>query len=334
MADKVVVVGDIHYGRDPVIDSVISDRMNLIMDYMDKNGIQDLIQVGDLSDKRSGFNTEGTASIYDQFLTRFHDSNFRMVCTVGNHDCVFKSTNYPNTPMVLFKNTAKDRVVWTEAQEFPEFKDCVFVPWGCPIPENKPGYFVFGHFEISGFEMSRGIVDTRGLAVENLERYSKIFSGHYHRHCDRGNVVYVGSLVDLDFDSYNTWHGFYVLDLVTRKYEKVEFEDPIHIKIVYKGPETTLPDGDYSRNIVRIIRASSDGYEEFIKKVKAMNVYKLSEQYMDTDVQDIFTEEKLAEIEGPMDLMNEFLEKKTFGLDPNNLKSVARIIYNKAMEEV
>jgi DNA repair exonuclease SbcCD nuclease subunit len=75
-----------------------------MFDYMEKHSIKNIIQTGDLFDRRKEvhFNTLYNANKY--FFDPMIAHNITMFVICGNHDSLFKSSNYINSVSLLKKD--------------------------------------------------------------------------------------------------------------------------------------------------------------------------------------------------------------------------------------
>jgi len=336
---KLVIIGDIHYGINSVFDSVINDRMSKILQRVNDSDIDVIVQLGDVVDTRKGVNTETGQSIFDYYINPIQKMNKELIQIVGNHDCYYNSTNKVNIFTILLKDRIKKCTIVEESFYHPSIKS-KFYGWGVdpiklenqfPISFNEK--YIFGHWEIPGFEKARGVIHDKGVIGKFLG-YNKVFSGHYHRANTKDNIVYTGSLIDDTFDSMDTFHGYYILDTDTDTIEKFGFDDPIHIKFVYDGKNQFDFDRDYNKNVVKILKISDDGYADFIEKLKQKNIFKLTEQFVEVDLQNIFEKDNdNIAIESPMMIFKEYVEtSSSIKVNPKNLLDLVKTTYEESIQ--
>lgn len=99
------------------------------------------------------------------------------------------------------------------------------------ILENiKPGYKIITHLPIQGAMGDSGhIMDGFGLLL--FKAFPKVYSGHFHRPQNLGNITYLGSMATNKWDEIYNKHYFGVYNYETKKMSCVELKDRLFIKI-------------------------------------------------------------------------------------------------------
>jgi predicted phosphodiesterase len=330
--EKVIVLGDLHFGKSDEVDSELDKRLKEMFVYMENNGINTVIQLGDLVDPRKSLNTKTILNITKSYIEPINKAQLKLIQIIGNHDAYYNSTNDITSPRALLSMAIKDCDIYdTESSNWEGILS--YCPWAC---EPEHGKFLFGHFEINGFEMTRGIECKNGKDATSFSNYIKVFSGHYHRRSNKGNIQYVGSLVDCDFGESDSKHGFCILDIDSGEYEFQDFKNPVHVKIVYDDKIHPIrTQEEIIGKIINLIKVKEEGYEEFKQSLLDLKPSKLNEKVLDVEVKSILNEENLDSLDSPLNLINEYIKQKDYkDIDGNNLFGIMEKVYSEAITSI
>ena len=83
--------------------------------------------------------------------------------------------------------------------------------------EIAPVEVVFGHFEIAGFTMHRGMTSEEGLSRDLFRKFEFTFSGHYHHKSDANDIYYLGNPYQLTWQDYGDPRGFHLFDIDSKE---------------------------------------------------------------------------------------------------------------------
>ena len=117
------------------------------------------------------------------------------------------------------------------------------------ILKNTSAQVVFGHFEIKGFEMYRGMPAHEGLEISLFNKFELVCSGHFHKKSTMGNISYLGCPYQMTWNDYDDPKGFHIYDTVTRELEFIQNEMILFHKVWYNDDGKTveeLTNYDYS----------------------------------------------------------------------------------------
>lgn len=207
---KFLMFSDIHIGRQDD-NQIWYNSFNSLIDEVeqvckDKN-LSTIAILGDIFDDRKKISQKAEHTILN-FLKRFNQQNIRVIALAGNHDIFYKDRHFPNW-LTKFKHL--DNVVVVENKPYFE-KNCVFLPWNVPIEIWQGIDYVFGHFEISGFFYNNSkLCELASLNSEDFYHY-KVYSGHFHKKSKNGNIHYIGSAYQMDFNDVGDDRGYYIFD--------------------------------------------------------------------------------------------------------------------------
>jgi hypothetical protein len=158
----------------------------------------------------------------------------------------------------MFKNIT---IIKDKTEKIINGKRCCFQPWMLENEEvNFDGHdYVFGHFEVYGCNLSMTNIDLHSkLTPDSFLTNTRVFSGHYHLHHSKQNILYIGTPYQMSWSDFGNNCGFYVLNedfsvehisnAVSSIYIKIsvwgENEESTHIEI-NNGSNNMLVSLDY-----------------------------------------------------------------------------------------
>ena len=172
-----------------------------------EENINTIVILGDVFDDRKKISQKAEHTVLN-FLKRFNQQNIRVIMLAGNHDIFYQDRPFPNW-LTKFKHL--DNIITIEEKPYFE-KNCVFIPSGAPIEIWKGIDCVFGHFAISGFLMNnKKLCELAPLSIDDFYHYN-VFSGHFHKKSKIGNVFYIGSAYQMDFNDVGDDRGYYIFN--------------------------------------------------------------------------------------------------------------------------
>ena len=197
-------------------------------DEVDRQGIRNVIHLGDLYDKRTGVNTVSAAKARELFLEPLRQRGISTDIIAGNHDVFYKNTNAINSLQELVEGRYDNIRVWVEPQEITiDGHKILLLPW-IPTDDNEHFYnaintstapFLMGHLELMDFEENRGVPAKHGMDAGLFSRFAVVCSGHYHAPSFRSNIRYLGAFTELTWADFDDPRGFSVIDLDTQEVE-------------------------------------------------------------------------------------------------------------------
>ena len=306
--DKIVMLGDLHFGKSKFSKDLLKSQLKFfdeqLYPYMDSNGIKHIIQVGDVFDNRIMMDIEYFELLCQGFFDVVRDRGYQFICIVGNHDIYHKSTReftILNTISRLYSNV---NVINERTRIDINGNSCYFVPWILPnetlTSDELTGVnYVFGHFEIRNFEMTKGHVDEHSMLSPEFFKKKRalkhVFSGHYHIKSVKEKITYLGTPYWLDWGDYNTVRGFFVLDkefnvefienIESKRYIKLKYNDLSDIVLTASGlligKDMPIPEDAYSElsavlkdHHVKLFinESSSNNHEEIIYMLRQQGI--------------------------------------------------------------
>lgn len=237
---KVVIIGDMHRGvrgNDRHMEAFQFNWFEGVLKYMKANELTQIIQVGDVWDKRKATDTyilERTVQMFE----RASDRGITVHKIVGNHDIYFRDSNDITPDNVLLRILGPNYRVYRNASiasigghqvlmcgwmNKENTEETLKLIDRCSNDPNTK--YCFGHFEPRDMAMYRGIVAKEGLDPSIFAGFDRVVMGHYHTVSRYMNIDCVGSPYHLTWADYGDDRGFFVLDLDTNEMEFIK-NDP------------------------------------------------------------------------------------------------------------
>jgi len=222
----VLLLTDIHFGRKNYRLNIVDDTIKFYKMVIDKYKVKNIIILGDVWHNRTYIDWFIFNKV-NEFFRYIKEKDINVTILIGNHDSYYKSTISINSLSYL-----RDMFNFNIIDEDTEFiingKKGLLVPW---IPEIKfkkdPSKYdiIFGHFEIKGAPLTKGI-KSEGGNNKNIFKNTKIISGHYHIKSD----MYLGTSEQHDFGDFNEKKGVHILK---PNFELEFIENKIAPKYIY-----------------------------------------------------------------------------------------------------
>lgn len=218
--------------------------------YCKENEIKKVIFLGDFFHIKNKLHVTPFIKAVD-ILRDFKKNDINITFLIGNHDCpqmdstdfsilhAFKE--YGNVvPYYEWEDIGNTRLHYLSyTHELPKFEIA-----------SKETNILFGHLEISSFQMDGNTICSDGMDTSSFSIFNKVFSGHFHKHQLKDNIVYVGSPYQTRFSERFDDKGFIILDTDTTKWKFVRYEGaPVFKEISVEDIENV---DDLKGNFVRL----------------------------------------------------------------------------------
>lgn len=248
---KIALITDTHFGvrndNAVVARHQVEFFRSQFIPYLESNGIEGIIHLGDLVDRRKYISFQTSRMIREQILDKL--IAYPMFIIAGNHDTFFKNTNEINSLQELLTGRYPNITVIDSPStiELDGLK-ILMLPWICDENREKSmsqivntdSQICMGHLELSGFEMYRGSSNEHGMDSGIFTKFDRVFSGHYHHKSSRANIDYLGAPFTMIWSDYNDPRGFHIFDTQSRHLQFVANTKSLFHKIDYDDTEKTL----------------------------------------------------------------------------------------------
>lgn len=350
---KIAIITDTHWGvRNDNI--AFLDNSKTFLDktffpYIDANGIDTVLHLGDLVDRRKYININTARRLREDFLEPLKRRHLSVHMVAGNHDTYFKNTNHVNALQELVVGSYNFNII-DRAPMTINFDglDILLIPWICDEnrkesieriqSSNAP--IAAGHLEIQGFEMYRGSIVSHGDDRSTFDRFDMVLSGHYHHRSSDGTVFYLGSHGEFTWSDYDDPRGFHVLDTETRELTFIENPYKMFKKIWYNDLDENFLNTDidyhqYKNTILKVVVTNKDNplwFDKFIENLEKVNPIEIQivEDHLNLALED--DSDIVNEAESTIDIFKKYIngfDEKTV----NKVKLEKKIVelYNEAL---
>jgi len=351
---KIVILGDTHFairsGSKLFSDYFEKFYENVLLPYLKENAITTIVQTGDLFDERKRVNNFGLYEARRYFFDRLQDEGITLHVLLGNHDIAYKDTLRVNSPSLLLNDYSNINIIDTPSTIEIHEKNICFIPWICRENEEaclnelrtSRSNICFGHFEISGFAMYKGIVGHGGMDSSLFDRFEYAFSGHYHHRSTKRNIHYVGTPYEMTWSDHGDPKGFHVFDLETQKLDFVKNPYRMYNKIFYDDTDqdcvnetlSNLHKLELTNTYVKLVVKNKENVYLFDKFVESLEKEEPFDLNIIEDTQDVFTEEMLDidESEDTLTTIYKFVDiSPNKDYDSNRVKKILSELYSEAV---
>jgi DNA repair exonuclease SbcCD nuclease subunit len=279
---KVACFTDIHFGmrqNSKAHNQDCEDFINWFCDTAKKEGAETCIFLGDWHHHRATVNVSTLNYTVNNLETL--SKNFKQVYFItGNHDLYYREKRELNS-LPFAKNM--DNIIMVD--EVLQQGDVAIIPWLVEDEWTKmkslKEKYVFGHFELPNFYMNAMVEmpDHGGLNSGHFPNQEYVFSGHFHKRQNRGNVHYIGNAFPHNYaDAGDDERGMMILEWGGKpeyitwpgqpRFRTVKLTQLIENPELYLSPST----------FIRVTVDVDISYEEstFLKE-NFMDTYKLRE---------------------------------------------------------
>ena len=265
---------------------------NIFIPYLLTNKIDTVIHLGDLVDRRKYINYQVLHVIRQKILRLFEKHKITIHLIIGNHDTYYKNSKKINAPESLFPDL-KFLKIYTEPQKILFDVPVLFIPWiteetselSMQLLDDHSVKTVFGHFQITGYEMYKGIISTEGMNSSTFSHFDNVFSGHFHHKSHVGNIHYLGSPYELTFNELESIKGFHVFDTITNELEFIPNENRMFYKHVYNDLKKELNEllqfdfSVYNEKFVKIVVEHKENvffFDTVLEEIRKQNPHEIS----------------------------------------------------------
>ena len=165
---KILLITDQHFGvrndNQIFVDKYNKFYTNVVIPFIDKHGITEVICLGDTFDKRKSINFASLDAAKDMWFTPLQERGVHMTMLIGNHDIYYKNTLRVNAPELLLSEYDNITVINEPVQTKFGDRSILFLPWICDENRKETEEYIegsaspicMGHLELNGFEAIPG----------------------------------------------------------------------------------------------------------------------------------------------------------------------------------
>ena len=346
---KVAIITDQHFGARKnsklFHDYFLKFYDDIFFPYLEEHGISVVVDMGDTFDSRKGIDFSALSWAKDNYYDRLERMGISVHTIVGNHTAYYKNTNNVNAVDLLLREYDKVAVYSEPTEVKLDNLKVLFIPWINQENEAKTLKLIektnckcaMGHLELQGFRVNRQIVMEHGMECSIFDKFSNVFSGHYHTRSTNGKVHYLGNPYEIYWTDVGDKRGFTIFDTETQEFFPVNNPHRIFYNIYYEDTDyQTFDAREYANKIVKVVvRKKSDTkkFEKFIDKLYAIGVaeLKVTENfefggwYQQEDFDPLESEDTLS-------ILNRYIEEAEISLDKSMVQKIMQEIYQEACE--
>ena len=345
---KIAIITDTHYGARKgsklFHDYFEEFYKNIFFPTLDEQGIDTVVHMGDAFDSRKGIEFKSLDWAKRVVFNPLKERGIQVHLMVGNHDAYYKNTNEINAINLLLKEYDNVKVYSSATEvELGNLKT-LFIPWINEQNQNQTEKLIqktsckcaMGHLELQGFRINNQITMEHGMESKLFDKFTKVFSGHYHTRSDNGRIFYLGNPYEIYWTDVNDPRGFTVFDTETLEHYPVNNPYRIFYNIYYEDQDYQIFDtSEYKNKIVKlIVRKKSDikKFEKFVDKLYSSGIadLKVVENF---DFSSLTEEQsEVFESEDTLSILDRYIQETDTELDKSNIQSIIREIYQEACE--
>ncbi len=346
---KIALITDTHYGirsdSQFFLDNNEKFFKNIFFPYIDKHKIEHVVHLGDLVDRRKYCNYVTLNRMRTDFLDPLSKRNINSSFILGNHDIYYRETTSVNALTELL-GSYDIHIIDKPSEVGHDGTKILMIPWITTenrkevykAIKNTKAQILFGHLELQGFEMHKGVYKEHGDDPKQLEKFDIVCSGHYHHRSIIDNVHYLGATGEFTWSDYNDSRGFSIFDTSTRELDFIPNTFTIFEKIYYDdagAKENLAPPGGLGDKIVKVIVKSKthtgmfDTYMSLVEAQGPIDVIPVDDHLnldLVTDT-DITTEAK-----DTLEIFKEYIQQANTVVDAKALDNFITGLYNEAIQ--
>ena len=341
---KVAILSDTHYGARKgskhLHDYFELFYKNVFFPSLEEHGVEVVIHMGDAFDSRKSIDYQSLEwakrVVFDPL------SKYETHMIIGNHDCYYKNTNDVNSPELLLQTYPNIKTYSKVSEIEVGGLNILFIPWinaenyQDTVASIKASRSVcaMGHLELNGFRAHRGHVMEDGMDCELFEKFTTVFSGHYHTRSDNGKIFYLGNPYEMFWNDVNDKRGFHIFDTDTLELTQINNPYKLFYNIYYEDtPHQMFDATEYENKIVKVIvrkKSKPKDFEKFIDKLHSVGVHdlKIVENFDIQENEDF----EIEEDENTLSILNRYIDEAEVEFDRTIIKGIFQDLYKQACE--
>jgi len=215
----IIFTNDLHIDRDIWVDITIN-YLSKLEEYATQYKIKTIIFGGDVFEKASKIRNEVFVPFFLK-LMELKEKGFELYFILGNHDIFNDYNDSIVETFAPFGTVIKDSATLT-IDNF-QYDLLSYTKDETKIPNKSK--VLLTHLSIADFQFDNGYEadQKNGMSTDLFSNYDLVVSGHFHRHQEKKNIVYVGSPFQHNFGEEGQQKGFLVLD--KDSYQFVEYNE-------------------------------------------------------------------------------------------------------------
>ena len=348
---KIAIINDTHWGvrndSQHFLDYFKRFVDNIFLPYLDEHHIDTVIHLGDIVDRRKYINFVTLRHLKDTLLHPILDRGIDFHVIIGNHDVPYKNTNDINSMAELFDKHKVSYYSDPSVQTF-DGTDILFLPWinssnysdSMNHIKNSKAQVCFGHLEIAGSPMMRGVTNEHGMSVEDFKNFDMVVSGHFHTKSTNSNINYLGTQYELTWSDYQDPKGFHIFDTNTRELEMIRNPYRMFHKIFYDDVKKTSDEilhQDYSMyegTYVKVVTQQKENpytFDLFMDKLHQESpiAIQIVDDHLNLHLEG--DDDLINQTQDTVTILSKYIENMETTVPKKKLDSLMRTLYNEAL---
>lgn len=343
---RIAIITDTHFGEKNNHSKFLAHYKRFLEEQffptIKKQGIKYVFHGGDLFHNRQSIDVRAWQWTQRNFLDPLEDMGVTMYGVVGNHDAFYKSSLEINSPQEFLRHYSNFHFLSEPGTVNIGGVSFLLIPWihsrnkdqvVQAITDSEADYLI-GHLELAGFQMHPGVYSESGNGIEALlQKFKGVWSGHYHTQSQKGNIRYLGSPIEFNWNDVNDSKGFHVYDTESDHLKFFKNKDLIHHK-VYMGADSDPIDAtQYRDKIVRLIITEKVKRAKIDATIAALNEECWDLKVVDHGIDDAFinaSEEEYGEGKSTLEIIDETVREVETDLDQDRLAHFIKTLYTEA----
>lgn len=311
--------------------------------YLKQHNITTVLIGGDTWENRKSITVNALHHAKDMFFDKLLENDITVYSILGNHDVVFKNTNTINSMNFIEDTYSNFNLVYTNSVLTFDDVKIGLVSWltkdnydnQIDFIKTTDCNYLLGHFEINGFELTKGHYHENGLQQSLFKGFDEVWSGHFHIRNKIGNIQYLGNPFQTNRGDIGYDRGFSVFDTDTKSLTFIKNEYNIYDSIHYNNDIdiTTFNFNGYTNKIVivyvySLMDTNSDLLNLFIDKLNKV-AYKVEvEETKTLNINNVSIDD--IDVKSHTDIIIEYVDNVLE--DTTNLNDVKNIMLERYNE--
>ena len=345
---KVAIITDQHFGARKnsklFHDYFLKFYYDVFFPTLEQYGITTVVDMGDTFDSRKGIDFSALSWAKNNYYDRLHEMGVKVHTIVGNHTAYYKNTNEVNAVDLLLREYDNVTVYSQPTEVKLDKLNVLFIPWINQENEEQTLKLIkkttcscaMGHLELQGFRVNNQIIMEHGLESKLFEKFTRVYSGHYHTRSDNGTIFYLGNPYELYWNDLNDKRGFTIFDTETLEHTPINNPYRMFYNIYYEDTDyQTFDSREYENKIVKVVvrkKTDTKKFEKFIDKLYSSNIaeLKIVENFEIQGTDDF----EAFESEDTLSILNRYIEESEVSLDKSTIQKLLQEVYQEACELV
>jgi 3',5'-cyclic AMP phosphodiesterase CpdA len=351
---RLALIADTHWGIRSDHNAFL-DNSKLFLDQvffptLEKENINTIIHLGDLVDHRKYINMHTAYRLRQDFIDPIMERMYDFHWILGNHDIFWRNTTQVSIASEMYGYLSRDKNKFhyyidpTEVEFDGKKKKILFLPWICEsnrelttsMVNSTDAKVCFGHLELAGFEMYKGLVQNEGENPSVYDKFDLVCTGHYHHKSHQGNVHYLGAHGEFVWSDCHGDRGFHIFDCEDNSLTFIKNPFNMFEKVYYNDVAekvSSIYPAALKGKIVKVIvrsRTDSDRYNNFMvecEKAQPMELI-VVEDHLNLD--QIADKNIVSESKTTLEIIREYVSASNNIVDTAALNKLITSLYNEA----